>query len=75
MTRLGALKPRELLMALGRAGYFQVHQRGSHVILKHPHTKIRISVPFHGGKDLPRPVVKKILREAGLTETELQDLL
>ena len=75
MTRLGVLKPRKLIRALERAGYFEVHQRGSHVIMKHFTTGRRVSVPFHGGRDLPRPVTKKILLESGLSEDDLIRLL
>jgi predicted RNA binding protein YcfA (HicA-like mRNA interferase family) len=75
MTKRGPLKPRKLIQALLRAGFYEVHRRGSHVILKHPVSMKRISIPFHGGRDIPNPLVRKILREAGLNEASLDKLL
>ncbi len=37
MQRLPVLKPREVLRALERGGFFVHHVSGSHTILKHPH--------------------------------------
>lgn len=34
--RLPAVKPKEVLRALGRAGFFIHHTSGSHHVLKHP---------------------------------------
>ena len=36
MTRLPALKPKRILQAFKRAGFFIHHVRGSHYYLKHP---------------------------------------
>ena len=50
--RLPALKPREVLRALQRAGFFVHHTSGSHYILKHPDKpNLRVSVAYHN-KDL-----------------------
>ncbi len=43
MPRLPALKPREIIRALERAGFFIHHQTGSHAQLKH-HTKPELRV-------------------------------
>ena len=52
-----------------------VHQRGSHRYYASPHTgKIVTSVPMHPG-DLKRPLLKKIIQAAGLTEDEFGKLL
>jgi predicted RNA binding protein YcfA (HicA-like mRNA interferase family) len=46
MTPLPALKPKDVITMLKRAGYTVDHQTGSHVILyKHGH--LPISVPSH----------------------------
>ncbi len=75
MTRLRVLKPAEFLRALQRAGFEEVHRRGSHVVLVNAERSKRISVPFHGGKDIARPLLKKILQEAGLSEEDLNHFL
>jgi predicted RNA binding protein YcfA (HicA-like mRNA interferase family) len=46
--RLPAVKPGEVLKALGKAGFFVHHTSGSHHVLKHlgkPH--LRVTVPNH----------------------------
>ena len=66
MILSGPISARKLLKFLRSKGFLDVHQRGSHVILKHPISRKRISIPIHGSRDIPKPLVRKILREAGL---------
>ena len=69
------LKPREVLRALQRAG-FSIHETtGSHVHLKHPLRPGRITILYHGRFDLPKHIVKSIVRQAGLTNEEFFRLL
>jgi len=47
-VRLPALKPRALLRALERAGFFIHHISGSQYILKHPdNAALRVTLPLH----------------------------
>ena len=68
MILTGPVSARKLLKFLRGKGFLDVHQRGSHSILRDPVSRKRISVPVHGSKDIPKPLVRKILREAGLDE-------
>ena len=43
-----------------------VNQKGSHVQLKHPFKKGKVTVPVHKGKTLPVGTVKSILRQVGI---------
>ena len=73
--RLPALKPREVVRALERGGFFVHHTTGSHRILKHPeHPELRITVPFHR-RDLKHGTLRSIVRQAGFTVEEFQKLL
>jgi predicted RNA binding protein YcfA (HicA-like mRNA interferase family) len=73
--RLPAVKPKEVLRALGRAGLFIHHTSGSHHVLKHPgKPHLRVTVPFHN-KDLKRRTLASIIEQAGLTTEEFSDLL
>ena len=73
---LPSLKPRQLLRALHKAGFVTHHQTGSHVQLMHPDKPhLRVTVPRHDRFDLPRPVVRSILRQAELSAEEFLDLL
>lgn len=74
MSRLPTLHPRQLVAALKRAGFVEHHQTGSHLYLWHPSRERMTSVPMHP-RDLKRGTTSAILRQAGLTEDELRDLL
>jgi len=72
---LPVLKPRVVVAALERAGFFIHHSRGSHVQLKHrDHPELRITVPYHSG-DLPPGTLRSIIRQAGLTVEQFSALL
>jgi predicted RNA binding protein YcfA (HicA-like mRNA interferase family) len=62
---------REVLQALRRAGVGEVSQRGSHLKLKHPDGRTVI-VPAH--RELERGTLRSILRQAGLTAEEFDEL-
>jgi predicted RNA binding protein YcfA (HicA-like mRNA interferase family) len=66
--------PKNMVAALKRAGFVEHHQIGSHLFLWHAEHRRMTTVAMHL-KDLPRPVMKKILKQAGLTEKEFRDLL
>jgi predicted RNA binding protein YcfA (HicA-like mRNA interferase family) len=75
MTRLPSCTARDVDRALKRGGFVVVHQRGSHRYYAHPKTgAIVTTVPMHPG-DLSRPLLKKIIRDVGLTEEEFRTLL
>jgi predicted RNA binding protein YcfA (HicA-like mRNA interferase family) len=73
--KLANLKPREVVRALERAGWVIHETSGSHVQLKHPEKSGRVTVPYHERFDLPKHIVKSIIRQAGLTNQQLFDLL
>ena len=76
-SRLPSLKPREVLRALERAGFYIHHTGpGSHVQLKH-HTDPtkRVTVPGHQGFDMPRGTLRSILKQAGMTPEEFAGYL
>lgn len=64
------LKPREVVRALQRAGFLIIGTTGSHVHLKHPARPGRVTIPYHARFDLPKHIVKSIVRQAGLTNKE-----
>ena len=71
---LPALKPREVIIALEKAGFEARRQTGSHVIMYKPGIRRPISIPQHPG-DLPSGTVRAIIREAGLTKQKFLKLL
>ncbi|MEO5565004.1 MAG: type II toxin-antitoxin system HicA family toxin [Chitinophagaceae bacterium] len=57
---------RELLKKLRMDGWYDVKQKGSHLHLKHPIKKNKITVPIHGSKDIATGTLNQILKDAGL---------
>ena len=74
MPRLPTVTSRQMIAALQRAGFRIDHQSGSHVILRHPITEIRVVVPWHND-DLGRGLTLRIIKTAGLTRDEFTALL
>jgi len=73
--RLPTVKPKEVLRALQRAGFFIHHSTGSHHILKHPgKPELRVTVPMHN-KDMKRKTLATIIDQAGYTPEEFIELL
>ena len=74
--KLPTLKPKQVVAALLRAGFYIHHQQGSHARLLHPgRPELRVTVPIHN-KDLPPSFVKyRILKQAGLSEEEFSKFL
>ena len=73
--RLPAVKPRQVLRALQRAGFFIHHSTGSHHILKHPDKPaLRVTVAVHN-KDFKRKTLASIIEQSGYTPEEFIKLL
>ena len=75
MVRLPSCTAADVDRALRRGGFVVSHQRGSHRYYLSPRTgKVVTAVPMHPG-DLARSLLKKIIRDASLSEDEFRDLL
>lgn len=72
MPKLPVLKPKRLVTALKRAGFYQVRQSGSHLQLKRGN--LLATVPMHAG-DVSPSVLRSVLRQARLSVEELVRLL
>ena len=75
MPRLPVLSARDILKALGRAGFSVSSQRGSHIKLRRErYGEVRTAiVPNH--QEVPRGVLVSILRQAGLSREQLLALI
>ena len=75
MAQLPVLKPKAILRALQRAGFYIHHQIGSHARLLHrTRSELRVTLPIHT-KDVPLPTLKRILQQADLTPDEFRKYL
>jgi Predicted periplasmic or secreted lipoprotein len=73
--RLPSLRPKEVLRALEKAGFYVHHISGSHYGLKHPKDgRLRVTLPWHH-KDLKRGTLGSIVKQAGLTTQQFLELL
>jgi predicted RNA binding protein YcfA (HicA-like mRNA interferase family) len=72
--RLPGVRAQELIQALEKAGFETLRQRGSHKTLHDPITDRMVVVPVHS-REIPRWLMKRIIKDAGLTEDEFRDLL
>ena len=73
MTRMPALKLKEVIAILEKAGFYIDHTTGSHYIMHHPDYPQRIPVPYHT-KDIKRSVLHSIIKQSGLTQEEFLSL-
>lgn len=73
MSRLPTLKADEVIRKLQKAGFHVDHITGIHYILRHPDGR-RAVVPYHGGRDIKRGVLRAIIRQSGLTVEEFLKL-
>ncbi len=70
MAKLPVAKPKEVVRALQKAGFYVHHQTGSHARLLHATDSTRrVTVPMHN-KDLPKATLANIIRQSGLTVDE-----
>lgn len=72
MSKLPALKPKEVIKVLEKAGFSFVRQKGSHRI--YIKENIGVTIPFHN-KDLKRGTLRHIIKQAGLTTEEFLQFL
>lgn len=72
MTRLPAVKPKDAIRVLERAGFVFVSQKGSH--RKYRKESIVIVVPFHND-DMRPGTLRHVIQQSGLTIEEFVNLL
>jgi predicted RNA binding protein YcfA (HicA-like mRNA interferase family) len=75
LARLPGVRANQVIRALQHAGFVRQRQNStSHVLLRHAITRRTTVVPVHS-KELPRWLLKKIIKDAGLSEDEFRELL
>ena len=72
MPKLPALKPKEIIKVLEKAGFSFGRQKGSHRI--YVKENIGVTIPFHK-KDLKKGTLRHIIKQSGLTVGEFLKLL
>ena len=74
MPKLPSIKPRALIKIFSKQGYIIDRQKGSHVILYHPVSQGRLTIPMHA-KDVPNGTLLAIIKQSGLTKEEFLEVM
>lgn len=74
MTRLPRLRGKEIVRALGKAGFEVERTRGSHLLLKHLDGRTT-TVPVHTGETIGPGLLRSILRDVDLSVEEFAKLI
>ena len=74
MPKLSPLKPDEVIRRLRRLGFDGPFPGGRHAHMVHRATGRVIPVPTHRGRDVGVGLIRAILREAGATPEEWNEL-
>ncbi len=62
MPKLSPIRSRELIAILKKLGFKKVHQKGSHVRMRHPDGR-RTTITLHAGEKVGVGLLGKILRD------------
>jgi predicted RNA binding protein YcfA (HicA-like mRNA interferase family) len=60
------MNARQIISALEVEGWYEVAQKGSHKQFRHPTRPRKTTVPVHGSKDVPVPVLKSVEKQSGV---------
>ncbi len=75
MGKLSRISARKVIQKLKKAGFFETHQRGSHLYLKNEGGTKIVTVPVHCSKDIPVGTLYNIVvKQAGLTPDDFNNL-
>jgi len=74
MSKLRPEKPRDVIRKLRRLGFEGPFGGGQHLVMRHPQTGKKITVPMHKGRDIPIGTLRAIVREAGVDVKEWVNL-
>ncbi|OAQ20292.1 type II toxin-antitoxin system HicA family toxin [Thermosulfurimonas dismutans] len=73
--KLPRITGKDLVKALQRADFRIVRIKGSHYHLYHDEKEVLVTIPVHSGKILAPKTLKCILKAAGISLDELDNLL
>jgi len=74
LPKLSPARPEEVVRVLEKLGFIRIRQSGSHAIYHHADGRWA-TVPMHKGRKLGKGILRKILKDAGLTVEDFIRLL
>ena len=72
MTKLPALKPKEIIHGIEKASFVFIRQKGSHKI--YIKGNLRITIAYHN-KEVKKKTLKHIIKQSGLSIEEFLKLI
>lgn len=75
MSRLPSLSGKEAIRALGKVGFQQIRQAGSHIVLQKPIPGSTITVVVPNHPELAKGTLRSIIRKSGLSVEDFIELL
>jgi len=73
MPKLSPIRARKLIVILEKLDFEKVHQKGSHVRMKHSDGR-RTSIPIPSGEKVGVGLLRKILRDVHISRNEFVKL-
>ena len=73
MPKLSPINSKELIKILEKQGFNKVHQKGSHVRMKHTDGR-RTTIPIHSGEKVGVGLLRKILRDTGISRSDFEKM-
>lgn len=74
MAKLTPIPAREVIRRLRLLGYEGPFEGGKHLVMRHPETGTKISVPFHANRDLPIGTLRTIVTAAKVSVEKWESL-
>lgn len=73
MAKLASIRPKDLVRALAKLGFYKHHQVGSHATFKHTDGR-RVTIPMHN-REFKKGLLHGILKDADVTIEEIKELM
>ena len=71
--KLKPIKPEQLVKIVERLGFVKIRQSGSHAIYRHPDGRWT-TIPLHKGKEIGVGLLRKILKDIGISVEEFNEM-
>lgn len=72
MGKLRVLSGKEVCSILANHGFFEVHQRGSHIVMQKQLTDSTITVPVPNHPEVRIGTLQSIIRQSGIPRSEFE---
>ncbi len=71
--KLRPIKPEQLVKIVEKLVFVRIRQKGSHIVYRHPDGRW-ITIPMHKGREISVGLLRKIIKDLGITVEEFNEL-